>query len=222
MKGKLYGVGVGPGDPELLTLKALRVLGEADTVVTPRGGRESLAYQIVEPYIRGELLYFHIPMGKEEEREKSFRECAQAIRTRIEEGKKVAFVTLGDPLLYSTFVILWRYLQDVEMEIVPGVSSFLAGASSLKMPLAQGKESLAIVHGERVNEVVLEHFENLVILKITKNYDVLLETLKKWGFSGGMATRLGFPQEMASSDWEQFRGKKLDYFSLLLAKKVER
>ena len=98
------------------------------------------------------------------------------------------------------------------------MSSFLAGASSLKMPLAQGKESLAIVHGERVNEVVLEHFGNLVILKITKNYDVLLETLKKWGFSGGMATRLGFPQEMASSDWEQFRGKKLDYFSLLLVK----
>lgn len=220
MNGKLYGIGVGPGDPELLTVKAIRVLREVEVVVAPEGGRERLAYQVVQPYLRGEVIFLSFQMGSGAP--SLDREEVQKIQQFLKAGKQVAFVTLGDPLLYSTFVTLWQVLPGVEVEIIPGVSAFQLAAAKLQMPLAQGKERLAILPGAELTERILQDFEHLVLFKVSREYPVLLHMLKQWNFRGGLVSRLGFPEEVVSFDLDHFSAVSLDYFSLLVARKVKR
>lgn len=220
MNGKLYGIGVGPGDPELLTVKAIRVLREVEVVVVPEGGRERLAYQVVQPYLRGEVIFLSFQMGSGAP--SLDREEVQKIQQFLKAGKQVAFVTLGDPLLYSTFVTLWQVLPGVEVEIIPGVSAFQLAAAKLQMPLAQGKERLAILPGVELTERILQDFEHLVLFKVSREYPVLLHRLKQWNFQGGLVSRLGFPEEVVSFDLDHFSAVSLDYFSLLVARKVKR
>ncbi|MEN3186885.1 MAG: precorrin-2 C(20)-methyltransferase [Atribacterota bacterium] len=219
MKGKLYGIGVGPGDPELLTIKAIRVLEEVDLVVVPKGGEESLAYHVVKPYLQKMVLFLPFAMNEWESKGGEFKSGITQIREFLAEGKKVAFVTLGDPLLYSTFVILWRLFPEVEVEIIPGVSSFQAAAARLQLPLAQGKEHVAILSGENFAEDVLDFFESVVVFKANRKYSLICEVLQRKGFSGGLVSRLGWKEEVVSTDLECFQNQELDYFSILLARK---
>ncbi|MEN3203276.1 MAG: precorrin-2 C(20)-methyltransferase [Atribacterota bacterium] len=219
MNGKLYGVGVGPGDPELLTVKAIRILQEVDAVVIPKGGKESVAYQVVKPYLRGVVLFLPFSMVGRKDEGESFERGVTRIREFLAEGKRVAFVTLGDPLLYSTFVVLWRLLPGVEVEIIPGVSSFQAAAAKLKIPLVQGKECLAILSGESFTEAVLDSFESIVVFKVNRQCKLLCETLRKRGFVGGLVSRLGWKDEVVMQDFKCPQGQELDYFSLLVARK---
>ncbi|MGC8777113.1 MAG: precorrin-2 C(20)-methyltransferase [Candidatus Caldatribacteriaceae bacterium] len=218
MVGKLYGVGVGPGDPELLTLKAIRILQSVEVVVAPDGGGEHLAYRVVQPYLRNTVIFLPFRMGQGTE--SLAQDDVERIRKLLEMGKEVAFVTLGDPLLYSTFVTLWRCLPEVEVEIVPGVSAFQLAAGKLRMPLAQGKERLAILPGEGLTERILEGFDHLVIFKVSRECRALLERLRRWHFQVGLASRLGLAEEVVYRDLEHLGEIPLDYFSLLIARKV--
>lgn len=219
MRGKLYGLGVGPGDPELLTVKAIRILREVDAVVVPKGGKESLAYQVVAPYLQGTVLFLPFSMAGQKNKEACFESGIAQIRKLLDEGKQVAFVTLGDPLLYSTFVVLWRLFPEVEVEIVPGVSAFQAAAARLRVPLVQGKERLAILSGESFAETVLDYFESIVVFKVNRRCNLLCETLRQKGFVGGLVSKLGWKDEVVMQGLECFRSQELDYFSLLVARK---
>src|SRR4030067_1997224 len=131
--GKLYGIGVGPGDPELLTLKAVRVLGEADVVAIPKSKEESdsIALSIVKGAVdlsKKETVELVFPMTKDKEvLRKAREEAAVAIADRLKAGKNVACITLGDPMFYSTFSYLIplvkERLPEVHIEIIPGISS---------------------------------------------------------------------------------------------------
>lgn len=155
MTGTLYGIGVGPGDPELMTVKAYRRLKEADVIAYPKKGRQSKSYaeQIIDAYFAPEekrRLGLHFPMTKDRALlEPKWNEAADAIWAELSAGRDVAFVTEGDPLLYSTFIHLMHVMErrypEAPIEVVPGVSSANAAAARLRLPLVDGDETVAIV-----------------------------------------------------------------------------
>ena len=150
MTGTLYGVGVGPGDPELLTLKAVRVLHDAPVIAyqAPLEG-ESLARAIASP---------HIPSGKTEiairlpfspergDTEERYDRAAEMLASHLEAGRDVVLLCLGDPLLYGSFVhVLPRIADRFDVSIVPGISSISAAAAAIRLPLAIQDETLSVI-----------------------------------------------------------------------------
>lgn len=153
MTGKLYGVGVGPGDPELLTLKALRIIKEADVVAVPGEiPEQSIAYRIVYGAWEGirekELLAVPMPMTKDKKQLKENHEKgAQLLGRLLEQGKKVAFLTLGDPTVYSTYLYVHRILTDrgYDTQIISGIPSFCAVSARLNTGLVETSQQLHVL-----------------------------------------------------------------------------
>ena len=147
--GRLYGVGVGPGDPELLTLKAQRVLGEVPIVCVPQSetSQDSFAYTIARQFIdtgRQRVMRISFPTDDAEGAAQVWRSAAEQLAQELLQGQDVAFITEGDPMLYSTFAYVLEGIQSshpsIPVEIVPGVSSVMAAAaiSSLQAKIAVG------------------------------------------------------------------------------------
>ena len=174
MSGKLYCVGVGPGDPELMTVKAVRILSEVDVIAYPhsdKGGAEAVALGIAIAACREienkERIPVHVPMTRDRAAvEESLRETAGRIRDALEDGRSVAYITLGDPMIYSTYSSLGRMLKEWghETEYVPGVPSFCAASARLGIPLVGGNESLSILPVQGGIPKTREN-ENLVLMK---------------------------------------------------------
>ena len=154
-KGKLYGVGVGPGDPELLTVKAVRLIRECSVVAMPGKEKDKcFAYTIAKgavPEIESkEAVLIDMPMTKDQEvREKAYRKGAEQLCEKLAEGKDVAFVCLGDISVYSTYCYLHKLVSEkgFETEMVPGITSFCAAAAVLETSLCENDEELHIVPG---------------------------------------------------------------------------
>ena len=148
-RGILYGVGVGPGDPELLTLKARRILSEADVIAVPdKGAGEKTALQILGDLVQGkETLPCSTPMVRDPAAlERAQDSIAAELCGLLEEGKTVAFITLGDPSIYSTYLYIHRRVlaAGYEAKMVPGVPSFCAVAAQLGDGLCEGSDRLLI------------------------------------------------------------------------------
>jgi precorrin-2/cobalt-factor-2 C20-methyltransferase len=177
-RGRLYGIGAGPGSADLLTLRAVRLLGEAPVVFVPRGdtGDGSIALSIIRPFISGgqEVRELTAPMTRDRQaRSRAWDEAAAQVLTVLDSGRDAAFLTLGDSTLYSTFFYLLEALHrqqpDIEVETVPGITSFSAAASLLGRALTMGQEGLAVVPATRGVDYlrqVLSTFENVVLLKV--------------------------------------------------------
>lgn len=185
--GTLYGVGVGPGDPELLTLKAVRVLEEADVIAAPdAGGATALALSIVAPYIQGkEQLLCAAPMVRDAAvRSAAWDDNAERICRLLGQGRSVAFVTLGDPSIYSTFGYLQRRVVErgFPVQAVPGVPSFCAAAAFLNSPLCEGEERLLVIPATTpALENCLEQDAAKVVLKAGRYLDELRTQLNRTG-----------------------------------------
>jgi precorrin-2/cobalt-factor-2 C20-methyltransferase len=178
--GKLYGVGVGPGAPDLVTLRALGVLRRVPVLALPRGSDHgaSIAWQIVQPVLGAvpgqERLFLTFPMAKDPARlAPAWDRALGAIGDRLARGLDVAFATEGDPSLYSTFIYLAREAAlrwpGVAVEVVPGVSSITAVPAVTGVPLADGQERVAILpatYGLRELDTVLAQFDTVVLMKI--------------------------------------------------------
>ena len=153
MRGKLYGIGVGPGDPELMTLKAVRLIEECDIVAVPKSGEgEGVARQIakgaVKDFEQKNVIEVSMPMTRDPQvLEQSHQAAAQLIEGYLKEGKSVAFLTLGDPAIYSTYIYVHKRVQQhgYPVEMVPGVPSFCAVAAKLNTGLAEGAQPLHII-----------------------------------------------------------------------------
>ena len=148
--GKLWGVGVGPGDPELLTLKAVRVLRQADVIMLPdTGGQEKTALNIVKDYAEGKTLTFaKMPMVRDKAMmDEAHEQAAGQICALLDQGKQVAFLTLGDPAIYSTYMYVHEKVlrRGYPVEVVPGVPSFCAAAARLNRSLCQGRAPLLVI-----------------------------------------------------------------------------
>jgi precorrin-2/cobalt-factor-2 C20-methyltransferase len=193
--GILYGVGAGPGAPDLLTLRALATARRADVLALPRSSDwgESVAWKILGPAL-GEVpgqerLFLTFPMSKDPERLKGpWARALEAIGERLAQGRSVAFVTEGDPSLYSTFVYLQREARRrwpaVEIGIVPGVSSVMAVPAVTGVPLADGQERIAIVpatYGLADLDQILAMFDTVVLMKLGPEMPAIIAALERAG-----------------------------------------
>ena len=196
--GKLIGVGTGPGHPELITVKASKILKTVDVVCAPKArlDKPSLALTTVKPILQElektpEILELVFPMTRNAKLLKNVWENnAETIAAKLKEGKNVAFITLGDPLFYSTFIYTYKTIMEkcpeVEVEIVPGVTSLTACAAVSKTPIAEGEEVIAIIPSNtnlRRLRSIAKNADTLVCIKGTKLLKELPKELAICGFS---------------------------------------
>lgn len=150
MRGILYGIGVGPGDPELMTLKAARILRACDVVAAPQSaGNDKTAMAIAAGFVEGKpVLYLDMPMTRDKAKmDESHDAAAGRICQLLDEGKTVAFLTLGDPSIYSTYWYVHKRVlaRGYDAQLVPGVPSFCAAAAAANTALVEGSEMLHII-----------------------------------------------------------------------------
>lgn len=227
--GKLYGIGVGPGSPDLLTLKAVRILQEVPLIFVPRGerGERSRALEIISPFLRDqEVREFVAPMTRDRSAlDRMWRQAGEEVLAVLDEGKDAAFLTLGDSLLYSTYSYLLETLlrlrPGLEVETVPGIASFSAAAALCNRALCCGQESLAVVPATRgmgFLKEVLNTFENVVLLKVAPVFDELLALLAEVGRLDEAAyiCRCGMEGQFLLGSLAAAAEVPRDYFSLVL------
>jgi precorrin-2/cobalt-factor-2 C20-methyltransferase len=223
---------MGPGDPELVTLKALRVLARVPVICAPytRQEGESIAGEIVaavlprEALDGKEFLTLHFPMTRDDSLlEPAWEEAARQVVARLEAGKDVAFVTLGDPCFYSTYPYLERAVRAlspaVQTEVVPGITAFSACAAAGGMAV-QGNERLVVVPVTEAADLkaVVEDFDCTVFLKVGRHLGRLREALREAGLEkkARLYERCGFAGARQGV-LEEF--EKADYLSLVVVKK---
>ena len=223
-KGILYGIGVGPGDPELLTLKAVRLMREADIIAVPdKGSGEKTALNIVREHVEGkELLYCPTPMVRDAERlEAAYSEIADNIAELLEKGKTVVFITLGDPTVYSTYIYVHRKIlaRGFEALLVPGVPSFCAVAARLNLPLCEGSERLLIVPASYEATDTMDVNANLVFMKAGRGIMELQSELRERGLLDGaaMVENCGMSDERVFESFAELT-ENSGYFSVVIAK----
>ena len=216
---KLYGVGVGPGDKELLTVKAVRIIEKCQVIVAPSATEdgESIALETAKDYIkpRTEVIIKHFPMGKKDRVIKAL-EAYEFIEARLREGKDVAFLTIGDPYVYSTYSHMLKHVRECgfEVQTIPGITSFCAAASLVNRTLVVGDEKLVVMPATKVKEITDEKF--IVIMKLYKHEEEVLDILEEKGFNYVYASRVGREGEIVLSEREEIL-KVRDYMSLIIA-----
>ena len=227
-RGTLYGLGVGPGDPELLTLKAVRILRQADVIAVPdKGSGEKTAFRIVQEYVEGKsILTCVTPMVRDQALlDAAHDRIADDICTLLEEGKNVAFITLGDPTVYATYMYIHRRVlsRGYEAVLVPGVPSFCAVAARLNTSLCEQSQRLLIVPASHKDmEDCLNVDANLVFMKAGREIGALKEKLAEHGLleHASLVANCGMEGEQV---WEHFADmpENTGYFSVVLVKKGE-
>ncbi len=243
-KGRLFLVGVGPGDPELVTVKALRILAASPVWAAPlarhssRGESTALAIaQAALPEARPEILHLEFAMkpvhlGRKTDPEQLavWRAAADAVLARLDAGRDVAFPTLGDVGLYSTAFYLLTLIKDerpeVTVRIVPGITAMSACSAGQMRPLALGDDIFAVVpaafEDERLRDI-LTRLDAVVLMKVHRRFDALLDLLEELGLveQSVLVECAGLPEERVYTDIRAARGRKLHYFSTLLIRRKQ-
>lgn len=232
--GVFYGVGVGPGDPELMTRKAERVLREVDWIFLPAAGKsgDSFARRIVEPLglPAGKFRPVSLCMSRDRTADgNAYTQTAAVIVQELRQGKSAAWITEGDPLFYSTFVHLLRELRhypEVRIEIVPGITSTSAAAARAGVPVARLDERVAIVpacYGVERLPSLLEELSTVFLLKVNTSFDRLLAELAsiRSPVRAVYVEQVGTTAERVVTNLESLRGQELPYFSLVMLRKEE-
>ena len=229
--GKLYGIGVGSGDSDLLTIRAVRTLEKLDVLYTPQAkkGGESTAMGIVSDYLREDLIVKerHFPMNyNDDEKIEAWDMISREIEIDVKEGLHVGFITLGDPMVYSTYVyLLERLINKIEIETIPGISSFINISSSNNFPLVMDRESFALVSCtdkfDRLSYYV-DDFDCLVLMKVYKNFKDVVDLIVKKELSKNaiMVSNSSMENEIVYEDIsEALKLEKAPYFSTILINK---
>ena len=228
MSGTLYGVGVGPGDPELLTLKALRLVRENEVIAVPgNDARDSVAYQIVkgayEKLDEKTLLAVPMPMTKDAKLlEESHEKGAEMVKKYLDEGKNVVFLTLGDPTVYSTYIYVHKQIAAMgyETEIVSGITSFCAAAARLNIGLVEKAQPLHIIPASYPIEEALKLSGTKVLMKAGKQMKHVKEQMCEAGVRANMVENCGMPDEKVYRSVEEIP-ETAGYYSLIIAKEEE-
>ncbi len=232
MKGTFYGLGLGPGDPGLVTLKTYEILKETDVLCIPKSSveRESLAYNIVKALKVGrfEILELLFPMTKDSLLlEESWSAAGERVAHKLAQGLRVAFVTIGDPMFYSTYGYILKYLKtnypEYEKITVPGITAMSAAASLIGVPLSEGEESLVVLQGtyglDNLEES-LKNYDNIVLMKINRDIAQVSDLLKHLGIEkkAMLISRCGYSDQFVTGDLESMEEEALDYMSLIIIK----
>ncbi len=228
MAGRLYGIGVGPGDPELLTLKALRLIKESDVIAVPgQIPQETVAYKIVEgicPEIENkELLGIHMPMTKEKDvLEKCHAEGVRILCRELEAGKTVSFLTLGDPAIYSTYFYLHEGVERAgySAEIVSGVASFCAAAARLKTSIAMGAQQIHVIPAYDQAGEALALPGTKILMKAGRKLSAVREQLKDLPAEVYLVENCGMEEEHICRGAENMP-ETAGYYTLVIVKDKE-
>lgn len=223
--GKVYGVGVGPGDRELLTLKAVRHIQQADVVayvINHRG--ESMAKTIASTYFNpiAVELPIYVPMAEDRTgAQQAYRQAVQHILNHVQQNRQVVVLCLGDPFFYASFIYLFALLKNhCPIEIIPGITAIQTAAALSLTPLAMGNDSMAILAAPLAQSQLmdtLQNFEHVLILKANRSRELIITALQQSGrlqeavycenlcFSSQQIFKLGDPLPPSSA-----------YFALIL------
>lgn len=231
--GILYGVGIGPGDPELMTLKAVKALREADVIFAPVSGGDSVscARRIIRGVV-GEskrIIGVEFPMTKDKKTLRAhWRKAAASIAHTVNAGRTAAFVTIGDPLIYSTYIYLLRILRrdypEIKTMTIPGISAFNAAGARLQMPLVEGDETMAVLPaGKDPGKVrkFLREFDTVVLMKVGVKLESIRRILREMKLlkNAVLVSRVGHPDETVVEDISSLEGKEAGYLSVIIVKK---
>jgi len=230
--GTLYGIGVGPGDPELMTVKAVKALERVPVIFTAASTKNdySTALKIARPYIPETVEIIALPFRmtlKHTARRQAREENAKKVLPVLREGKDAAFLTLGDPLTYSTFSYLAQALQElepqVEIQVIPGITSYQAAAARVVTPLCEGEESLLVLSGALGGEALRKlagSVDNIVMLKTYKNFSDITRSLEELNLVDKTVgvSRCGLEGEEVIEDIRRYKDTHPPYFTLLIIK----
>lgn len=237
---KLYCIGCGPGDPDLLTLKAINIIKNADIIYTPtaREGKPSVALSIVERFLNKdtEIQQLVFPMIKDFNKLKeNWKDNTKEITDSIRNGKRAIYLTVGDPSLYSTWIYIYREItkehKDIEVEVIPGITSIFSFSAEIKTPIGEGEEIIGIIPAcynlDRL-KTAAQCCDTLIFLKDGRYFNSVLEILMESGFPGESDI---FIAQDVSTNSEALQKKKLSellrnpnenndkYLSIMIAKK---
>ncbi len=229
MNNKFYGIGVGVGDPEEITLKAINILKKLDVVVLPEAKKDegSVAYEITKQYMKEEIkkVFMEFPMLKSlEERREARKRNAMFIQELLEQGKNVGFLTIGDTMTYSTYVYLLEHLPEKYLvETVPGISSFVDMASRFNFPLMIGEESLKVVslNPKMDIEAEIASADNIVFMKVSRSFERLKQAILATGNQENviMVSNCGKENQVVAYNIEELEEEDIPYFTTLILKK---
>ncbi len=231
--GCFYGIGVGPGDPGLLTLKAQRLLQKVDVICFTQldNGAPSFALGVLEDVLkeaRPETLSITIPSDDSPVSMETWQEAAERIGGHLRRGQDVAFITEGDPMLYSEFPYLLDCVSpvfpDLTIEVIPGVSSVMAAAASSGVPLVTHGQRLAIlpaVNGIDDLREAITNYDTIVLMEIDRNLIQALANLESLGLAGKAiyVRQASTAKERVVDDIRQLSPEDFDYFSILIIKR---
>lgn len=230
--GKLYGIGVGPGDPELLTIKARRILEQIEVLFVPKSAIEkrSIAYSIVCKALdrQWQCIDLLLPMTQDGAvLKRHWRQGAGEVVRHLRTGRDGAFITLGDPTLYSTFTYLLRHIKElapeIRVEIIPGISAVNATSAAMQQALAEGEERLLIAPSLVEQEDLaglIGQFDNIVLMKAGGQIDKICAVLDEHGADkkAYLFSRCGFADAFCCDDIFKVKGQKLDYLTTVIIK----
>lgn len=227
---RFYGIGVGPGDPELLTLKAINTLKILDELYVPTGveGGDSEALNIVMKYLPEQLVIHkrHFPMTKNVmEKEQAWVCIADEIKLSVNAGKNVGFITLGDPMLYSTYgYILKRLRHQVDVSTIPGLSAFASIASGYNQILVDGDTPLLIFPCvgdlEDIEGSIVSH-ESIVLMKVYKSFNLIRDIIVKHKLESVslVVSDYGKANEICHGDIQMINSEDIGYFTTIIINK---
>ena len=229
--GTFYGIGVGPGDPELLTVKAINALKKIDVLIAPKTEKksDSVALSIAQPYLKSsvEIVYQTFPMVRDFAEETEVFETNKAeILEHLRGGQNVGFATLGDPMFYSTYIYIFRLLKSCGVEIVtiPGVPAFLAIAAQIGRPIVFGNDILTIIPATAELDAIknsLARADSTVLMKVYKNFPEVVDALKAHGMieDAVLVSRCGLDDEKTITDVAAHKDEHLNYLSTIITRR---
>jgi precorrin-2/cobalt-factor-2 C20-methyltransferase len=230
VQGKFYGIGIGPGDPELITLKGLKAIQTADAIAFPagRGGKQGMAEAIASQFMRPDQIKLPLELPFVQDRmalRAAWQTAVLNIAQYLRQGQNVAFIAEGDVSFYSTHTYLMWGLKatypDIDIEIIPGISSPMASAAAIGIPLTIWSDKLAVLpalHRIADLEAALDWAEVVVLMKVSSVYPQVWQLLRSRSLlahSHAIAWAT-MPQQKVWSNLSQFPNLDLPYFSLLI------
>ncbi|MEN0052101.1 MAG: precorrin-2 C(20)-methyltransferase [Mucilaginibacter sp.] len=229
---KIYGVSLGPGDPDLITVKGLKVLQDSDFVFYPGslfsdGTKDSYVRPMLDYYIadKSKLQGFFLKMGLDRSTaEETYNETTDLLINAWQQGKKISIACEGDLSFYASFSYLLQRLQQhsIPVELIPGVNSFSLGAAKHQVPLCLQNEKLVFLPLEQSIEKIeqmLQDFDTMILMKIRTGLPILLPHLRTKNWKFYYCERLGTANEYITTDIEELYQRDIPYFSLLIIKK---
>lgn len=213
---KLYGIGTGPGASDLLTLRAVNAIKNSQIIFAPNNKGTNMALDTAAEFIENKkIVLIDFPMGKVTEDD--YKKAAEIIDNEINPGEIGSFLTIGDSMIYSTFIYIMDELdgKDIEIEIIPGIPSFVAAAAASKTPLTVKGDVFVLC--DEYDDVNCD-FNSIAILKTFKNKENLLEKLEKNSINYTYIKRASFDNEEVLKNKDRIIEDR-DYISLILGRK---